>query len=159
MDVITLAVLYTMRVIAGSAAISVQTTVWLITFSFFLFLGLALVKRVIELLNVIGEGKQRIEGRAYLYTHIWLLSRIGKASSATAIIVFILYITAPETIQLYSSPLILWLICPLLMYLLFRIWQFAHTQKLEEDPVLFALTDRIGQVIAVVCGALIWLAA
>ena len=158
-DVITLGVLYTMRIIAGSAAISVQTTVWLITFSFFLFLGLALVKRVIDLLNVIGEGKQRVEGRAYLYTHISLLSRIGKASSATAIIVFILYITAPETTQLYSSPLILWLICPLLMCLLFRIWQFAHTQKLEEDPVLFALTDRIGQVIAVVCGALIWLAA
>ena len=158
-DVITLAVLYTMRIIAGSAAISVQTTVWLITFSFFLFLGLALVKRVTELLNLIREGKQRVEGRPYLNTHLPLLSRIGKASSATAIIVFVLYITAPETTQLYSSPLILWLICPLLMYLLFRIWQFTYKQKLEEDPVLFAITDRIGQGIAVICAVLIWLAA
>ncbi len=158
-DVFTLAVLYTLRIIAGAAAISVQTTIWLLAFSFFLFLGLALVKRVTELLNVIAEGKQKVDGRAYEDKHLTLLSRIGTVSSAAAIAVFILYITAPETTQLYSTPLVLWLICPLLMFLLFRIWQFAHTQKLEEDPVLFALTDRIGQIIAVACGLLVWIAA
>ncbi|MDD9894629.1 MAG: UbiA family prenyltransferase [Gammaproteobacteria bacterium] len=158
-DVFTLAILYTLRIVAGAAAISVEITVWLLAFSFFLFLGLALVKRVTELLNVIAEGKDKIEGRAYRDSHISFLSRIGSASSAAAIVVFILYITAPETTELYNRPLVLWLICPLLMFLLYRIWQFAHTQKLEEDPVLFALTDRVGQAIALACGMLIWIAA
>jgi len=158
-DVFTLAILYSLRIVAGAAAIAVETTVWLLAFSFFLFLGLALVKRVTELLNVIAEGQSKIEGRAYRDEHLSLLSRIGSASSAAAIVVFILYITAPETTGLYNMPLVLWLICPLLMFLLYRIWQLAHTQKLEEDPVLFALTDRVGQTIAVACGILIWIAA
>jgi 4-hydroxybenzoate polyprenyltransferase len=159
LDVFILAILYTIRIVAGASAITVQTTDWLLAFSFFLFFGLALVKRVTELINVVAEGKQKIEGRAYGESHLRLLSRLGILSSALAIAVFVLYITAPETTQLYSSPLVLWLICPLLMFSLFRIWRFAHLRKLEEDPVLFALTDRIGQVIALACGLLIWIAA
>lgn len=158
-DVLTLAVLYSIRIIAGAAAITVESTVWLLAFSFFLFLGLALVKRVTELLNVVADGNDEIEGRAYRAQHLTLLSRIGTVSSAAAILVFILYITAPETTVLYSQPLVLWLICPLLMYLLYRIWSFAHRRQLEEDPVLFALTDRVGQIIALACGVLVWLAA
>ena len=158
-DVVTLAALYSLRIIAGAAAISVATTEWLLAFSIFLFLGLALVKRVTELLNVIADGKQEIEGRAYKQHHLTLLSRIGVTSSVLAVVVFVLYITSPETTELYSFPLVLWLICPLLMFLLIRIWRFAHLRKLEEDPVLFAFTDRIGQVIALACGLLIWVAA
>ena len=159
LDAVTLAMLYTLRIIAGAAAITVQATGWLVAFSLFLFFGLALVKRVTELLNLVAESKHRIEGRAYHDVHTPLLSRIGIGSSGFAIAVFMLYITSPETTQLYSSPLVLWLICPLFMVLLVRIWHFANEGKLEEDPVLFALTDRIGQVIALVCGLLIWIAA
>ncbi|MBM88646.1 MAG: hypothetical protein CMQ41_09745, partial [Gammaproteobacteria bacterium] len=157
-DVLTLATLYTLRIVAGGAAIAVETTVWLLAFSFFLFLGLALVKRVTELLNVISQGKNNVEGRAYRDNHLSLLSWTGIACSAAAIFVFILYITAPETTNLYSTPIVLWLICPLLVFLLCRIWQFAHAQKLEEDPVLFALTDKTGQVVTIACGILIWIA-
>lgn len=158
-DVITLALLYSLRIVAGAATISVETTMWLLAFSFFLFLGLALVKRVTELLNVVTEGQSKIEGRAYRDKHLSILSWIGSASNATAIVVFILYITAPETTKLYSSPAVLWLICPLLMFLLYRIWRFAHAQKMEEDPVLFALTDHAGQLITILCGILVWIAA
>ncbi len=157
-DVLTLAVLYTIRIIAGSAAISVVTTFWLIAFSMFLFFGLALVKRFTELSNLKIQGKTSIDGRAYESSNLKMLSIVGGCSSLAAVFVFTVYINAPDTTQLYSAPAMLWLICPLLLFLLGRIWFFAHAGELEEDPILFAITDRMSQVATIMCGVLIWFA-
>ena len=157
-DVALLAMLYTIRIIAGSAAISVASTDFLVAFSLFLFLGLALVKRVTELGRLAASNKVAIEGRAYSERHLRLLSIIGSGSSLISVLIFIFYINAPDTTRLYSSPQVLWLICLLLVYLLARIWRQARTGKLDEDPVLFAITDRASQFIALLCGVLIWLA-
>ena len=158
-DVVTLSFLYTLRIIAGAEAISIETTNWLLGFSFALFVGLALVKRVTELLNIIPERSTNIEGRAYNRNHLKILSTIGIFSSSIAVSVFAFYITAPETTELYRTPLILWVIFPLLIYLLYRIWLSAFNLQMDEDPVLFALTDRIGQLIVLACGILLWLAS
>lgn len=157
-DVLTLASLYTWRIFAGSAAISVVTTYYLLAFSFFLFLGLAMVKRYIEFLNLQSQGKSSIEGRAYDVASLRALSLLGGASSLIAVAVFAFYINAPATTQLYSSPIILWAICPLMVYSLWRIWTKARSGELDEDPVLFAITDRRSQLAAALCGLLIWLA-
>lgn len=158
LDVLTLASLYTWRVIAGSAAISVVTTFWLLAFSFFLFLGLAMVKRYTEFSRLQTIGKTSIEGRGYTVKNLKTLSTIGGLSSLIAVAVFAFYINAPNTTELYDRPLVLWLICPLLLYVLWRIWGLAREEKLDEDPVLFALSDRRSQLIAALCGLLIWLA-
>lgn len=157
-DVLTLGLLYTWRIIAGSAAISVVTTYYLLAFSFFLFMGLAIVKRYTEFLNLRSQGKSSVEGRGYDVKHLRALGLLGVASSLVSVAVFAFYIDAPATTQLYSSPLVLWAICPLQLYLLWRIWSLARVGKLNEDPVLFAITDRQSQFVAALAGALIWLA-
>ena len=159
LDVVTLASLYTLRIIGGAEATSIEATNWLLGFSFFLFLGLALVKRVTELLNVISIGGNDIPGRAYKKDQLTMLSAAGVFSSTIAISIFAFYISAPETTELYDAPLILWAILPLLICLFYRIWKSTLTFKMNEDPVIFALTDRLGQLIVLVCGGLLWLAS
>ena len=159
LDVVILAFLYTLRIMAGAESIEVQTTSWLLGFSFSLFLGLALVKRVAELFNIISAGKTKIEGRAYHKEHMNFLKYTGIFSSAIAIGIFAFYITDPKTTELYAEPLILWAIFPLISYLLFRIWKTALRGEMSEDPVLFALTDHIGQIIVACCGVILWLAS
>ena len=159
LDVVVLAFLYTLRIVAGAESIELQATYWLLGFSFSLFLGLAMVKRVAELFNVISAGKKGIEGRAYGKEHMSFLSTTGILSTAVAVGIFAFYITDPKTTELYASPFILWAIFPLLSYLLFRIWRTALKGEMSEDPVLFALTDHIGQVIVAGCGVILWLAS
>jgi 4-hydroxybenzoate polyprenyltransferase/phosphoserine phosphatase len=157
-DVLVLAVLYTLRIVAGSAAISVVTTNWLFAFSMSLFLGLAIIKRYTELSILQTLGKTTSEGRAYSTRHLKFLSVLGAGASLAAVLVFTFYINAPDITRLYSTPAILWLICPLLLYLLGRIWLLAYRGKLNEDPVLFAITDRRSQLITLMCGLMIWIA-
>ena len=155
LDALTLALLFTLRVAAGAEAIEVTTTTYLIAFSLCFFLGLALVKRVTELVNLPAGT---IVGRAYRKRHETLLSLIGGLASLLAVIVFAFYINAPATTGLYRAPLVLWLIVPLLLVLLGRIWLFARAGRLHEDPVLFAVEDRFSQLIVLSAGCLIWLA-
>ena len=156
LDAMTLALLFTLRVAAGAAAIGAPATGYLIVFSLCFFLGLALVKRVTELVKLPAGA---IIGRAYHKHHEGLLSVIGAIASLLAVIVFAFYINAPTTTDLYRAPLLLWLIVPLLLVLLSRIWLFARAGKLHEDPVLFAIEDRLSQLLVLAAGSLIWLAA
>ena len=157
-DVLILASLYTWRILAGSAAISVVTTYYLLAFSFFLFLGLAMVKRYTEFLNLQNQGKSSIEGRGYGVKNLQTLATIGSGSGLIAVAVLASYINAPATTELYSNPLLLWAVCPLLLYWLWHLWVLARRGELDEDPVLFALTDRRSQITAAVCGLVILLA-
>ncbi len=159
LDVATLAGLYALRVAAGAEAIAVVTTNFLIAFSLCFFLGLAMVKRVTELVNLQAAPAGAVSGRAYRKIHEPLLSVIGSLASLMAVVVFAFYINAPATTRLYGSPLLLWLICPLLIVLLVRIWRLARAGRLHEDPVLFAVEDRFSQLIVLAAGVLIWLAA
>lgn len=157
-DVLVLAALYTLRIIAGAAAVSVPATHWLIAFALCLFLGLAIVKRVTELVNRGDESAAALAGRAYQWKHLELLTTMGISACSLAVLVFILYINDPATRALYGTPFILWLVCPLLIYLLWRIWTFARSGRLHDDPLIFAISDHLSQAIVVLCGVLIWLA-
>lgn len=157
-DVITLAVLYTLRIIAGAAAISVIPSFWLLAFSMFIFMSLAIAKRYAELSWLRETGRRHSEGRGYLAQDLQILSIFGSSSAFLAVMVFALYINSDDILQQYMTPEILWFICPLLLYLVSRIWLLANRGELDEDPVVFLLRDHISQIVILVGAILFTLA-
>lgn len=141
LDVFVLAGLYTLRILAGAAAIAVPVSHWLLAFSLFAFLSLALAKRFVEVSRVASRDEARVEGRGYLARDGALLAMLGTSSGYLSVLVFALYVTSPQVTVLYRSPAILWFACPLLLYWISRVWFLAHRGELDEDPLLFALRD------------------
>ncbi|MBI2379736.1 MAG: UbiA family prenyltransferase [Gammaproteobacteria bacterium] len=156
-DVVTLAMLYTSRVIAGTAAIQANLTFWLLAFSMFMFLSLALVKRFAELKAAKLNGKAR--GRGYVADDLEVLAQLGSASGYLAVLVLALYIQEPGTQLLYRHPHIIWLACPLLLFWVSRTWLLTHRGQMHDDPVVFAIKDRISLVVGGLFVLVVWLAA
>jgi 4-hydroxybenzoate polyprenyltransferase len=159
-DVIVLSGLYTIRILAGSAATGVAVSAWLGGFSIFFFLSLAFVKRFAEL-----EGlRQRehtpaltpiqIQGRGYLVSDIEQLRSFGSASGYASVVVLTLYISNVSAIELYHHPNRLWLLVPVLLLWISRLWMQASRGQLHEDPVVYAITDKrsllLGILVAVI---------
>ena len=140
-DVIALAGLFTLRVLAGGQATGNVISPWLMGFSTFFFLSLAFVKRYVELDSQF-EQPGKIGGRGYFASDIDMIRSLGPTSSYLCILVIALYISSPEVQLLYRRPWLLWLVCPILLYWISRIWFLAHRHELWHDPVVFALTDK-----------------
>lgn len=157
-DVLVLAGLYTMRIIGGSAAITIEPSFWLLAFSMFVFYSLALVKRYSELLHIKTPVQRKISGRGYRPIDIEGLAQSGVASGFLAILVLALYINSAETATLYKHPEALWLLCPLLLYWINRIWLLTRRDEMHDDPVVFAIFDRRSHWIAVAAIAILWIA-
>jgi len=151
-DVVLLAALYTVRIIGGAVAIDLELSFWLLAFSMFIFLSLALLKRYTELHAMLASGKTKASGRAYSVEDLVLLQSMGAAAGYIAVMVMALYINSPESVQLYRHPKLLWLICPVLLYWVSRVWIVAHRGDMHDDPIVFAATDRVSQVVVVLCG-------
>ncbi len=158
LDVVALALLYTLRVLAGAAAIGVPVSFWLLAFSMFIFTSLALLKRCTELVAMRGDGRVAAEGRGYHLDDLPLLRAVGASAGLVAVLVLALYIDSPESRALYARPEALWLLCPLLLGWVLRAWLLAHRGRMHDDPVVFALTDRGSLVVGAGC-ALALLAA
>jgi 4-hydroxybenzoate polyprenyltransferase len=141
LDVFVLAALYTLRILCGAAAIPVPVSQWLLAFSLFAFLSLALVKRYVEVRNVAARDETRVGGRAYDAHDAQLLGMLGSASAYLSVLVFALYLSSPQVAALYARPALLWFACPLLLYWMSRVWFLAHRGRVHEDPVVFALRD------------------
>lgn len=154
-DVVLLAGLYTIRIIGGAAALSTALSFWLLAFSMFLFLSLAMLKRYTELAIMLASGQEKASGRGYVVEDLPLIQSLGAASGYCAVLVFALYINSPESMELYRRPQILWLICPMLLYWISRVWVKAHRGLMDDDPVVFAVTDRMSQVVIALCGLMI----
>jgi 4-hydroxybenzoate polyprenyltransferase len=154
-DVIVLASLYTLRLIAGAAAVTVAPSFWLLSFSMFFFLSLALVKRYSELLAFVEPETGTIAGRSYQSSDLPLLSQFGTTSAFISVLVLALYINSESVQLLYSRPQVIWLLCPLLLYMITRVWLLAHRNKLHEDPVVFVFRDRPCQLLAILGVALL----
>ncbi len=153
-DVILLSGLYTLRMLAGGAATRVAFSPWLAALSVFLFLSLAMVKRFSELQNIRASGSNLSNGRGYLLSDIEQLRSFGTASAYASVVVFALYINGNDVTGLYRHPTRMWLMTPLMILWLSRVWLLASRGELDEDPVIFAVTDRmsllIGAAIAVI---------
>jgi len=153
-DVIALAGLYTIRILAGAALIATPPSYWLLAFSMFLFLSLAMLKRYTELLALVGRGRSKTSGRGYDVDDLHLLQSFGAASGYQAVLVLALYINSSASGLLYRHPQVLWLWCPMLLYWISRAWMIAHRGLMRDDPVIFAASDRVSQVVLVLCAAI-----
>lgn len=154
-DVVILAGLYTLRVIAGAAAIGVSVSEWLLVFSMFIFLALALVKRHAEMVFRVAGGLPDPDNRDYRATDLPVLIALAAASGCAAVVVLALYIASPEQAVLYRNPRYLYLACPLLLYWVARVLMLSNRGELPDDPVVFALTDPSSLAIAALSGAII----
>jgi len=159
LDVVVLAALYTIRVIAGSAATGIQASPWLLAFALFLFFSLAMVKRYSELdsLSQIGDGHQTTRG--YLASDREQVASFGSASGYIAVLVLALYINSDAVVPLYRQPVLLWLICPLLLYWISRVWLLAHRGEMHEDPVVFAIRDRVSYAVGAAVALILFVAS
>lgn len=157
-DVLVLSGLYTLRLLAGAAATESLISHWLAGFSIFLFFSLAIVKRFAELENLQVSGLPPRNGRGYLVADINQLRSFGTASAFAAVMVFAIYISSPEIVALYHRAQLLWLNVPLMILWLCRIWLLASRGSLDEDPLVFALTDRMSQLICIAIAAIALLA-
>lgn len=160
LDVVTLAMLYTVRVIAGAAAMALVTTFWILAFCMFIFLSLAFVKRYTELHDARLKGKRdKSAGRGYYPADFELLASLGGASGYLSVLVLALYINESASSTLYRSPEWMWAACPLLLFWLSRVWLLAHRGQMHDDPIVFALRDRVSLWTGVAFVAVFGLAA
>ncbi len=157
-DIILLALLYTLRIIAGGAASGIVLSFWLLAFSMFIFFSLALVKRYSELSAVLQKNEVNVCGRGYQVEDMASLYHFGIASGYMSILVLALYIHSADVRLLYSHPQLIWLLCPLLLYWISRMWLLTGRHNMHDDPLLFAMRDRVSQVLVVVGSAILWCA-
>lgn len=150
-DVLTLAGLYTLRIIAGAAALSMVPSFWLLAFSVFVFLSLALVKRYTELLLKQKGNSTKALGRGYVRDDISLLGSLGTSSAYMSVLVLALYINSADVKVLYHEPMLVWPICLVVMFWISRVWLVAHRGEMTDDPIVFAIKDRV----SIVCGVLV----
>jgi 4-hydroxybenzoate polyprenyltransferase len=158
-DVVTLAMLYTLRIIAGTLLFHLVMTFWMLAFSMFIFLSLALVKRYAELLEARDKGgAHRPGGRGYYSGDLNMIASLGAASGYLSVMVLALYIQDPNTAALYRSPRIIWMACPLLLYWISRTWMLTHRGEMHDDPVVFAIRDPTSLAVGGLFGLVFWLA-
>ena len=158
-DVFTLATLYTVRIVAGAAATGVELSFWLLAFSIFFFLSLALVKRYVELNELAEEAGTRLKGRSYVGSDKDMIGQAGVASAFSAAMVLALYVDSSEVASMYPQPALLWPLCPLILYMLLRIWILARRSQMHEDPVVFIMRDWRSQLTTVAGACLVLMAA
>lgn len=158
LDVLVLAGLYTLRVLAGVAATGVRFSTWLLAFSMFLFLSLAFLKRYAELTGYEAGDQEMLLRRGYQRADREWLGAMGGASGYLSVLVLALYINSEQVVVLYRRPLALWLICPLLLFWTGRMWLLAYRGRLDEDPIVATLRDPASYVVGALV-ALVLLAA
>lgn len=152
MDVVTLALLYTIRILAGAAAVGVVASFWLLAFSIFIFLSLALVKRCSEIQSMESDGKERAKGRDYILKDYSILASFGTSSALMSVLMFCFYINNNALTNQYQQPDILWLIVPAMCYWLMRMWIKTHRGEMHHDPIIFTLKDRGSRITVGFCG-------
>ncbi len=156
LDVLILAGLYTVRVVAGAAAVDVPLSRWFLAFSVFLFTSLALLKRAVEARNRARGG---LGGRGWRVEDLPVLAATGMACAVAAALVYCLYITGSDVRELYRRPDLLWVGLPALLYWLARMWVFTLRGEVHDDPLLFALRDPASYAVLFVFAFTVWAAS
>lgn len=141
-DCLTLAMLYTLRIVAGAAAMSMGLSFWLLAFSVFLFLSLAFVKRYAELEVQLLNGKQKVHGRGYYTSDAPLLQTMGITSGYAAVLVLAFYLNSDAVIKLYQTPEFIWGTVPVMLFWVSWMWMKAHRGEMHDDPLVFAVKDK-----------------
>ncbi|NMW17480.1 MAG: UbiA family prenyltransferase [Chlorobiaceae bacterium] len=158
-DIIVLSLLYTIRILAGVYACSLTPTFWMLAFSMFIFLSLALVKRYSELRDARVHGNnEKAKGRGYYPDDLEMISSLGAASGYLSVMVLALYIQDNATVAMYRQPQIIWAACPVLLFWITRLWLLTNRGEMHADPVIYAVTDKISILSGLIFGIIFWLA-
>ena len=145
-DCMTLAILYTLRIVAGAAAVASAMSFWLLAFSVFLFLSLAFIKRFAELQVQLLQGKHKAHGRGYFTDDAPLIQMLGIASGFMSVLVLALYLNSPEVQLLYVQPEWVWGNVPVMVFWVSWLWLRAHRGEMHDDPLIFAVKDKVSLV-------------
>jgi len=151
LDILTLAGLYTLRIVAGGFAGEVTLSPWLLGFSMFIFLALAAVKRQAELVDQAKTGRESA-GRAYQVGDLPIITGLALSAGTSSILVLALYISLEDVQHLYPHPELLWFICPLVLYWVLRMVIKTHRGEMTDDPIVFAAKDQGSQAAVILCG-------
>jgi 4-hydroxybenzoate polyprenyltransferase/phosphoserine phosphatase len=148
-DVFILAALYTLRIVAGGVASGHQVTLWLLAFSGFTFLGLALVKRAGELIRLRQVGSHRSETRrGYRLEDIPVIQMFGVSSAFASSVVLALFVNSTAAAQQYNSPELLWALVPLILFWQLRLWLSTERGQMHDDPIVYAFGDWVSWIFA-----------
>jgi 4-hydroxybenzoate polyprenyltransferase len=158
LDVLLLAGLYTLRVLAGIAAAAVPFSTWLLAFSMFLFLSLAFLKRYTEVSAMAGDSTEQVRRRGYIRGDREWLGSMGGASGYLSVLVLALYINSEQVVALYRHPLLLWLVCPLLLFWTSRMWLLAHRGGIHDDPIVATVRDPVSYLLGLLVGLVLYVA-
>jgi len=158
LDVLFLAGLYTLRLVAGHVATAIPWSLWLLTFSMFIFLSLALMKRFQEIQTVRDQNGHELKGRGYTANHHNPVVTLGIITGLMAVIVLGLYVNSAQVVKLYTHPKLLLLVCPLLLAWICRVWVLTYRGQMHDDPTAFAFKDWASYVIGALTLAVMWFA-
>ena len=148
-DCLVLAMLYSVRIIAGAAAADIPMSFWLLAFSVFLFLSLAFVKRYAELIVQAQLGREKAHGRGYLTTDAPLVQSLGLSAGYAAVLVLAFYLNSDAVVKLYRSPEFMWASVPVMLFWISWVWMKAHRGQMHDDPLIFALRDKASLIAGV----------
>jgi 4-hydroxybenzoate polyprenyltransferase len=161
-DCMALAMLYTLRIIAGAAAAGTVVTFWLLAESVFLFLSLAFVKRYAELRMSVQAGAVKAHGRGYYTTDAPMIQTLGIISGYIAVLVLALYLNTDAVMQLYRYPAFVWAAIPFMLFWISWMWMQANRGNMHDDPLVFAVKDKasllagLGFALVLVIGTVGW---
>ncbi len=154
-DVMALTMLHVLRILAGNAATGIELSSWLLAFAMFVFFSLAILKRYSELREAGDDVGLKDRGRGYLSGDLETLSQLGMASALISVVIVALYVNSDQVADLYRHPEMIWLICPVVLYVLARIWVLARRGHVADDPLMFIIRDWRSQLMAVVVIAIV----
>jgi 4-hydroxybenzoate polyprenyltransferase len=155
-DCLTLALLYTLRIIAGTAAVGHPLSFWLLAFSAFISLSLAFVKRYAELEIQRLSGKETIHGRGYHASDASLIQTMGVVTGYAAALVLALYLNSDTVVRLYRAPELVWGAVPVMLFWVSWMWMQAHRGKMHDDPLVFAVQDRVSLACGLIFAAVLF---
>jgi len=145
-DIIVLAGLYTLRLLLGGITTDTQISHWLLSFSMFFFLSLAALKRFIELKNTNTDNPDALV-RGYVVGDIPIMMNAGIGAGLLSVLVYVLYINSPGISILYNNIFAMYLIAPVILFWVLRVWLIANRGRIHHDPVVFALRDRTSHLV------------
>lgn len=148
-DILILSLLYTVRMFAGGVALNIYLSPWLFMFSMFFFFSLACAKRYSELYAVRNNLQDEIKGRGYQAQDLEQIQIFGSSSGYIAILIFALYIQSDISMKLYKTPSFFWALCPIMLYWISRVWLLSHRGQMTQDPIIFALKDKVSYVVLI----------
>ncbi len=157
-DIISLAGLYTLRIVGGAAVASVVLSPWLMAFSMFIFFSLAAIKRQAELVDMERTGRETMSGRGYFGSDLPVIRSMAITSGQAAVMVLALYANSTDVARLYAAPAMFWLVCPVVFYWLSRVQLLTHRGQMADDPIVFALRDGRSLLAAGIIASLLGLA-